>query len=154
MKLNQLTLLVGVALFTQASFADIAIQSFSKAFGQSCSNFEGRWVGAGTIKATVIFPITCHYKGVADATPVPGSAGTFNVHVELSKSDGLCPDHESIDLPGTCTNGAIHLQTNKANLHGSVNDAGTEARLEGTVIVNLSGHDVDADVKDMVLHKQ
>jgi hypothetical protein len=154
MKLKQLTVLMGVALLTQSAFADISVMSFSKAFGQSCSNFAGRWIGSGTIKATVIFPITCHYKGVADATPVAGNPNAYNVHVELSKSDGLCPDHETIELPGSCTNGAIHLQTDKANLHGSVNDAGTEARLEGSVKVSLSGHDIDADVSDMVLHKQ
>jgi hypothetical protein len=154
MKLKQFVMLAGMTIFTQAALADIAVQSSSKALGQSCGSFAGRWVGSGTIKATVIFPITCRYNGVADASVVPGSPNAFNVHVELSKSDGVCPDHETIDLPGTCVNGAIHLQTNKANLHGSVNDAGNEARLEGSVVVELAGKDIDADVRDMVLHKQ
>jgi hypothetical protein len=154
MKLKQLVVLAGMTILTQSAFADIAVQSSSKAFGQSCSSFAGRWVGAGTIKATVIFPITCRYNGVADASIVPGTPNGIAVHVELSKSDGICPDHETIDLPGTCVNGAIHLQTNKANLHGSVNDAGDEARLEGSVTVELAGKDIDADVRDMVLHKQ
>jgi hypothetical protein len=154
MKLKQLVVLAGMTIFAQAAFADIAVLSSSKAFAQSCSNFAGRWVGSGTIKATVVFPISCRYNGVADASVVPGNPNAFTVHVELSKSDGVCPDHETIDLPGTCVNGAIHLQTDKASLNGSVNDAGTEARLEGSVKVSVLGSDVDADVRDMVLHKQ
>ena len=154
MKIKQLVSFMGMVFLTQAAFADISVMSFSKAAGQSCSNFAGRWVGGGTVKATVILPITCHYNGVADATTVPGSPNSFNVHVDLTKRDGWCPDHETIDLPGTCVNGVVNLQTNKANLHGTVNDAGNEVRLEGSVKVNLSGQDVNADVSDMVLHKQ
>ncbi len=151
MKLRQLIVLTGITLLSQAALANITVQSFSLAAGQGCDNFTGKWAGGGTVKATVIFPITCHYNGIA--TVVPNQNG-YNVHVDLTKDSGICPDHESLDLPGTCQNGAIKLQTDSANLHGEMNPAGTEANLAGTVKFNIAGSTVNADISDMHLKKQ
>lgn len=151
MKLRQLIVLTGISLFTHAAFANITVQSFSLTAGQGCDNFAGKWIGAGTIKATVIFPIVCHYNGVATVAP---NGNGYNVHVDLTKDSGICPDHESLDLPGTCQNGAINLQTDSADLHGDVNAAGTEANLAGTVKFAIGSSTVKADVTDMHLKKQ
>ncbi len=151
MKLRQLIVLTGISLFTHVAFANITVQSFSLTDGQGCENFAGRWVGGGTVKATVILPITCHYNGVATVSP---SSSGYNVHVDLKKDSGICPENESLDLPGTCQNGVINLQTDSANLHGNINSSSTEANLEGTVKFNVAGKTVNADVTDMHLKKQ
>ncbi len=154
MKIRQLLAILGLGLLTQTASADIMLSHFSFAPDQSCSNFAGRWNGVGTIKAKIIFPIVCHYKGVADVVVSDNNPNAFTVRVDMTKADGVCPDHEVIQLPGTCENGAIRLQTSRANLHGNINDAGTEASLAGSIIFDVMGKDVNADVEDMQLHRQ
>jgi hypothetical protein len=135
-------------ILSQAASAGILVQSFVG----GCDHFDGHWAGEGKVKAEVVFPIECRYRGVADVKALGGNK--YNVHVDLTKTDGICPDHDSIDLPGVCQNNSLNLESAKANLHGSINDSGNEAKLEGTVHVDLMGSKVDAEVSDMVLHKQ
>jgi hypothetical protein len=149
MKIRQLLVLIGISLITGTALADIQVQSFTLS---NCDNFTGKWSGSGTVKATVIFPIVCQYNGVATVTPT--NSNNYNVHVDLKKTAGICPDSEILDLPGSCHNGDIHLQTDKANLHGSMNAAGTEAALAGTVQFSIGGTNITADITDMNLKKQ
>lgn len=149
MKMKGLIILMGF-LCAQAAYANIIVKSSRIGAADICSQLPGTWSGSGTVKAGII---TCKYHGTATITP-GSDTKTFNMNVTLERESGICPAQETLQLPGSCDNGNIKLQTDDANLGGSINSAGTSADLSGTVSFTVLGSRVTADVDDMDLQKQ
>jgi hypothetical protein len=146
-------LALGAVLISNMAYASgIRVQLPATIHGEdACGQITGQWQGGGTVKK---WPLTCHYSGVADVKMA--SLTNFVMDVDLHRDGGsnLCPSNETITLPGTCENGAVSFNTDDANLHGSMNDAGNAVDLSGTVTFSVSGSRVTADVDDMHLDKK
>ncbi|MDR3491945.1 MAG: hypothetical protein P4M12_07895 [Gammaproteobacteria bacterium] len=142
------TIFVASALFLATS-AQANVMVTLPGNGDVCSNLAGTWAGGGKVTAGII---QCHYHGTA--TVVKTGDNNYSVDVELKKDDGICPENESMQLPGTCSNGVVVLQTPDANLQGSMGSTGTTMDLTGDVMFTVFGSRVKADVTDMHLQKQ
>jgi|GEM_PF-2667073 len=147
--MNFKTILIAGAIFlTSSAQANIIIQTPNNA--DVCANLAGVWAGGGKVSAGII---QCHYHGTVNITKTAGD-NNYNMDVVLRKDDGICPDDEKLQLPGTCSNGVINLHTQDANLNGSMNPAGTAIDLAGNVTFTVLGSRVKADVSDMHMQKQ
>lgn len=142
------------SLFAGLAHANISV-SYPVSFNPSedvCSHLSGRWNGEGDISADLVFStMHCHYIGTVDVSP---SNDKFNLHVAVSShSPWPCPGSETLDLPATCKNGNVVIKSNKANLHGQMNQPGNAADLTGTINFTVSGNDVTADVDRLHLQR-
>jgi hypothetical protein len=144
-------LLLGLVLVTQASFANITVMS-GIAGADACDGLAGNWAGSGTVTASIL---TCNYSGKAVVTQtITNEKTNYSVAVDLTLDSGpLCPATESITLPGYCESNGIVLQTDDANLTGSVDSTGTAADLKGYVYVTIGGTRIKADITKLHLDK-
>jgi hypothetical protein len=142
-------ILLGSILFANIAHANIVINLPASANGDGCGNIAGVWTGSGTVKAGII---ECKYHGTASVTSV--NTNSFNMLVNLQKDSGICPDNEQLQMPGSCTGGVLKLDTDKAHLHGSINDASTVVDLSGKVTFDVFGSPVTADINNMHMQKK
>ncbi len=139
----------GLFLLATEAEANITMQTSSPT---ACEHIAGHWVGTGTVSAVIIVKINCKYHGEGEISMIDDH--TFNMSMALSKESGICPDHESFQLRGTCQNGSITLKTEDADLVGSLNEQGTAADAHGTVVVRIGDKKVNANVDSMHLEKR
>lgn len=145
---------VGCAMVAGVANADIRL-SYPldlKTTGDVCNHFTGRWNGDGDISADVLFStMHCHYTGTVDVNP---AGNAYNVHVNVSShSDWPCPNNETLDLSATCKNGAIVVNSDKANLNGHIAPSGNAADLTGTIKFSVGSSDINADVDRLHLQR-
>jgi hypothetical protein len=144
--------IASLAIFSSSANANIVIFSPTFTGEDICSKVNGAWVGEGTVTAKVLgVKIKCEYNGNAFIT---GTADphTFSADINLHLTNGICPPSESFIMPGSCNpaTGAINIQSDEANLSGTLSNNGTEAHLTGTVKIPGIGN---ATVEKMDLHK-
>lgn len=151
MKLKNIIKTTMIALATtvmmQSAFANI---SFMSANGSDiCENLAGNWTGEGTVSASVV---TCHYSGTAVVSPT-NDPRAYTITMDFYRDSGICPDHEVMEIPGTCDNKQLIIQTDDAGLQGAVSEGGTDAQMTGYVYFNAMGSRIKANVDEMSLHK-
>lgn len=141
-------------LCTNLAWADITVTG-TKGMTSTCQDLVGRWLGSGDLSATIITPITCHYRGTANMYDLK-SNGAFRVELSLHKESGsdLCSANEFLALGGMCTNNAITLKQPNAELQGSLSEEGRSMSLAGKIKLNIFGNPVYADIKNVNLKKQ
>ena len=148
--------LAGFVIVSVLTAANVAYADFFASLGgaDACSQAVGHWSGGGPVE-TKNGLLKCNYHGEVDITNGV-QTNTLKVHVDLRRDGGsdLCPSHETIDLPGTCSNGNLILKTDDADLRGNLNSTG-QAIINGTVnfVVDVIGK-VTVLVKEMKLNKQ
>ena len=127
--------------FINLAYADIIVDSLRPFSNEDlCKQIAGHWTGDGKVSAG----LTCYYKGEGDITsPIPGQ---FDMHLKLKKQSGAsCPD-EDLTFHGLCENNQIKIQNEKANLHGSLSEAGKAAHVEGKVKYSIFNLNVDINL--------
>jgi hypothetical protein len=150
MKMKKLILL-STCLIATAANASVSIHAPTNLGVDFCANLSGTWVGGGTIETDWA---ACHYKGTAIVSKDPNLATTYNITMDLNRDAGVCPQHETFELPATCANNTLTVATDNADMTGDVNNTGTEANLNGTIFVVIGDSRVEARVKDVMLQKQ
>jgi hypothetical protein len=133
-------------------FSAFAGISFKAANGLDiCSNLAGNWNGEGTVSASIV---TCHYSGTAVVSPTLDPR-SYTIDMDLTRDSGaICPDHKVMQMQGNCENNQLSIETDDANLQGSVNETGTAANMTGYVYFDALGTRVKVNVEEMSLHKQ
>jgi hypothetical protein len=150
MKLKKLILLSSCLIATAAN-ASVSIHAPMNLGVDFCANLSGTWLGGGTIETDWA---ACHYKGTAIVSQDAVQATTYNITMDLYRDAGICPQHETFELPATCTNNTLTVATDNADMTGNVNSTGTGASLNGTIFVVIGDNRVEARVKDVMLQKQ
>ncbi len=149
MRMNKWVLAAGcgMALLVGSVQADIHLSTSAKTNDQ-CDQLAGLWYGDAYISADLPIweggDLHCHYnQGSSGGITVTGggSGSSYHVHVDVSKlssdSDYRCPGSVTTDLPATCSNGAITIQSSNANLNGDINPDGKSADLSGTLTFSV-----------------
>ncbi len=146
---------ISVLIFANVAHADFFANLQSSNDADPCSPAIGHWSGGGPVE-TKNHLVKCNYHGEVDIVNA-AQPGAVKVHVDLRRDGGseLCPSHETEDLPGVCSNGNLILKTNDADFQGSLNSAGTQAVITGSVsfVVDIIGK-VTVLVKELKLNKQ
>ena len=122
-----------------------------------CSKLPGHWGGDGKVSALGGF-VTCKYHGEADISSF-GDSSTYNLHIVLNRTSGICPSSETLDLQETCSNGTIIIKTDAAHLTGALNSDGTAVtNMNGTVdfpvVIAGKTQTITAAISDMNLNKK
>lgn len=121
------------ALISTSVYANIVIHTPYQGKNEDvCTGVAGSWTGSGTASDL----IKCVYTGSMN---LGYSSGKLNINdllltLDSSKSSGLCPKTEKLQLTGTCENGKIVIDTpGVANLDGDLSQDGMHSNLTGTV---------------------
>ncbi|HEX2548972.1 MAG TPA: hypothetical protein VHM20_04025 [Gammaproteobacteria bacterium] len=153
MQLKKILVSAIISLSIFSAVANANIRVFSDSHTENlCANVEGKWIGSGTVTARVMgMKVSCDYAGQSFIT----GSENFSANIDLQLSSGICPSSENFILPGTCDSatGAITLQSDDANLTGTLSNNGTQANFTGTVNIPIMGKTVVATVERMELHK-
>jgi hypothetical protein len=140
---------LGATLIMQTAFAGIHFKAANGA--DICQNLAGKWNGEGTVSASVV---TCHYSGTAVVSPTLDPR-SYTIDMDLNRDEGMiCPDHKVIQMQGSCENNQLSIDTDDANLQGSVDESGTSASMTGFVYFDALGSRIKVNVEEMSLHKQ
>lgn len=148
---------LSVIVFSSAANANIMFHSTSLKNEDMCANVTGLWLGTATVTAKVMGKsVTCDYSGKAMITAT-SDPSVFSADINLKNVSGPCDaaGDQSMTLPGTCdaATGVIALQSDEADLTGSLSSDGNSATLSGTVSIPIFGRTVKANVTEMNLHK-
>lgn len=159
MKLKKLLIgtVLSLSLVSFAAQADVKFQRHAIAGQDMCAGLTGPWAGGGTMTAKILgVTVKCDYYGNAIVTEPSPHNYSVDVVFDLQSGSSLCPGQQAYILPGTCDSntGAITLKTDDVNLWGSINEAGTEASLEGTVRITIKGKSITGTVNQLNLVKQ
>lgn len=153
MQLKRVLISVIASLSVLSTTANANVSIFSSSNVQNlCSNIQGQWVGNGTVTARVMgVKVRCDYSGDTYIT----GAENFSADINLRLSSGVCPASESFIMPGTCnpSTGAIALESDDANLVGTMSNDGTQVNFTGTVNIPIGGSTVVGTVERMEMHK-
>jgi hypothetical protein len=152
MKIRKLIILLGCTLVMQSSYANISVRPFANTSTDFCNTLTGSWKGGGDVQAGYI---SCTYQGTAIV--VPGYRSTpLSISMDMYLKDGpeLCPEHATLALPATCNNNTLTVDTDNADMTGSVDSTGKAVTMQGTVFVDVGGRRVEAEIKNVHLVKQ
>jgi hypothetical protein len=153
MKIKKLLILLGCTLAMQTSYANLTVHPFTKLSTDFCKSLTGEWKGGGDVIASYI---TCTYEGTSIVVPGYALTTPLNISMDMYLKDGpeVCPPHATLDLPATCDNNALTVNTDNADMSGSVDSTGTVVNMQGTVFFDVGGRRVEADIKNVHLVKQ
>ncbi len=152
MKMRKLIILLACSAAMQTSYANISVRPFAKTNTDFCNTLTGAWKGGGDVDAGYV---SCNYQGTAIV--VPGYRTTplsISMDMYLKSGPELCPPHATMEFPATCNNNALTVDTDNADMSGSVDSTGTTVNMAGTVFVDVGGRRVEAEIKNVHLVKQ
>ncbi len=151
MNKRKLVTIVGAQLMLLSSLAQANILIKLPNDGL-CDKIPGAWSGNGAVSYGLI---KCTYTGSATVT----GTSSFNMHVILTRTSGICPATEDIQLAGTCGNGVLVVNSSDVNLTADVKEDATGlsavVRPGGTISFDISPFGrITADVDSMTLKKK
>lgn len=141
MNLKKISLIALSLLFVTTTLHAATIISGSNLSNEDlCKNIAGDWKGYGHVTAFKILP--CDYTGKANIT---SKDNEFQLQVALTLVKGACPAGTTeLHFSGKCENSKIIINTDSANLNGSLVDSKPlSADLTGSV--KISGGEVSVD---------
>lgn len=115
------SLAVAIMSIANVAYADITIRSSTL---NACPNMAGNWLGQGNLSN---WALKCGYHGSGHISSLDG-AGRFTMTVSVDKDSGslVCPKHVSVQLPGSCNDGVLSINTTFGSIRGNLNgNAGT-----------------------------
>jgi len=145
------SVIASLSLFSATANANVKI--FSSSSSQNlCTDIQGQWIGNGTVTARFMgVKIRCDYAGDTYIT----GAEDFSADIHLHLTSGICPAAEDFIMPGICNGntGMISLESDEANLSGTLSNDGKQVNFTGTVNIPMGGTTVVGTVERMELHK-
>jgi hypothetical protein len=153
MKIKKWIILLSCALAAQSGYANISVRPFANSHTDFCKSLTGAWNGGGDVEAGYV---SCTYQGSAIVVPGYSASTPLSISLDMYLKDGpeLCPEHETLELPATCDNNALTVDSDNADMSGSVDSTGKTVNMQGTVFVDVGGRRVEAEIKNVRLVKQ
>lgn len=116
-----------------------------------CASVAGTWKGQATVSK---IGMTCKYNGTAKFKPaadVQAAPYKLDLTFDLREDSWYCPDHREVkNLDATCDDATGALVINDHHdydVSGNLNEAGTTAKLSGTINVGGIWANFDGNVE-------